>query len=188
MAASAAAAKPPAVHKPVFLPVKTSLGTTPIDLHDDESHTIVYRYQLAGQDSSTTATDKVVDVTKAIARENVLDFFYPHALQAGGGEMAQESLDRLNMRRDVFLLALSAVQALPASDKWSFYQIAGIHGLPHDPFDGVESGDYDPRDPERWGGYCQHGSSLPLLAPPLRDAPGAVHYPPGKAPRLHCHL
>lgn len=139
----------------VFLPSKSLLGTTPVDPQDDQSHAIVYRYPLQEADEGGK-----VDVTTAIVRENVLDFFYPHTLQSGGAKTAQDSLDRLNMRRDVFLLAFAAVQSLDPNDKWSFYQIAGIHGLPHAPYDGVDQGDWDPKNPEWWGGYCQHGSPL----------------------------
>ncbi|MCO5550206.1 hypothetical protein L7F22_003688 [Adiantum nelumboides] len=139
----------------VFLPSKSLLGTQPVDPQDDESHAIVYRYPLAEGRLRGT-----VDVSKAIVREDALDFFYPHTLQSGGTKMEEGSLERMKMKRDVFLLAFSAVQALDANDKWSFYQIAGIHGLPHAPYDGVVNGDWDPKNPEWWGGYCQHGSPL----------------------------
>eukprot|EP00250_Pteridium_aquilinum_P020881 c24976_g3_i1 orf=749-2773(-) len=142
------------VQKPVLLPIKSLLGTTPVHPQDDESHAVIYRYPLSDDASAGQA-----DVTKAIARENVLDFFYPHTLELGGSEKTKESLDWLKIRRDVFLLAFSAVQGLEANDRWSFYQIAGIHGYPHAPFDGDE-GNWDPKNPEWWGGYCQHGSPL----------------------------
>ena len=37
----------------------------------------------------------------------------------------------------------------------SFFQVAGIHGLPYIPWDGV-TGDPD----AQWAGYCTHGSVL----------------------------
>lgn len=138
--------------EPVVLRSKSLLGAQPVDPQDNKSHAVLYRYAL-GDDKEE------VDLTKAVPRENVLDFFYPHLLEAGGAKKKQQSLDLLNQRRDVFLLAFEAVQGLPADDKWSFYQIAGIHGLPHSPYDGDE-GDWDPSNPDWWGGYCQHGNPL----------------------------
>jgi len=45
------------------------------------------------------------------------------------------------------------------SDFQSFFQVAGIHGLPNTPWDGAV-GD-KPWDPNtQWGGYCTHGSVL----------------------------
>lgn len=142
-------------HKPVYLPIKTSLGTQPIDPQDDDSHAVIYRYPL---DTNSSNSDEG-DVLTAIPRVDVLEFFYPHTLAGGGAPTSEASLNWLKMRRDVFLLALSAVQALDSTDKWSYYQIAGIHGLPHAPYDGDE-GDWDPKNPDWWGGYCQHGSPL----------------------------
>ncbi|KAH7282540.1 hypothetical protein KP509_35G035400 [Ceratopteris richardii] len=143
-----------ATHKSLFLHAKTSLGTTPVEPSDYATHSYVYRYPLPVDSNGS------VDVAKAVVRENALDFFYPHMLMSGGEEMAAEALTKMKMRRDVFLLAFAAVQALDANDRWSFYQIAGIHGLPHAPFDGIVNGDWDPRNPDWWGGYCQHGSPL----------------------------
>ncbi|KAH7441982.1 hypothetical protein KP509_03G065100 [Ceratopteris richardii] len=140
----------------IFLPVKTSLGTTPADPKDDKTHSYVYRYNLPlSADGNGT-----VDVTKAIARESALDFFYPHSLLSDGGVTSTDALNTMKMKRDVFLMAFAAVQALDHTDKWSYYQIAGIHGLPHEPYDNVESEDWDPKNPEWWGGYCHHGSPL----------------------------
>jgi tyrosinase len=45
------------------------------------------------------------------------------------------------------------------TDVQSFFQVAGIHGLPNIPWDGA-TGD-QPFDPNtQWGGYCTHGSVL----------------------------
>ena len=42
----------------------------------------------------------------------------------------------------------------------SFFQVAGIHGLPNQPWDGVVgSTPFDPNSGQ-WGGYCTHGSVL----------------------------
>eukprot|EP00250_Pteridium_aquilinum_P017985 c23884_g1_i1 orf=132-2228(-) len=141
-----------AASAPMVLRSKTSLGTEPVDPQDNKSHAVIYRYSIGDE------KDDHVDLDKAVARESVLDFFYPHS-KSGGTKRSKESLDWLKQRRDVFLLAFQNVLALDASDKWSFYQIAGIHGLPHAPYDGDE-GDWDPSNPDWWGGYCQHGSPL----------------------------
>jgi len=44
------------------------------------------------------------------------------------------------------------------ADELSFFRIAGIHGLPYEPWNGAGE---KPLDPEtRWAGYCVHGSTL----------------------------
>eukprot|EP00250_Pteridium_aquilinum_P013878 c21630_g2_i1 orf=1-1068(-) len=122
----------------------------PIDPHDNpEDHAVIRRYDLGREG----------DLTTAMPRENVLNFFYPHSLEVNGIRKDDNDLSRLKMRRDLFLLAFSKVQSLPSSDKWSFYQIGGIHGLPHVPYDGAK-GSWDPTIQSWWGGYCQHGSPL----------------------------
>ena len=133
---------------------KTLLGTQPISYTDNQSPHHIYRYPLP-----TLHGSSFPDITRAVPRENVLDFFYLHTLDSGGGPKLAESIDRLKMRRDVFLLAYSAVQALGPDDRWSYYQIAGIHGLPHAPYDG-DQGEWDAFNNEWWGGYCQHGTPL----------------------------
>lgn len=100
-----------------------------------------------------------------IARESVVDFFYPHIAckkaceklerkrtQKLSDAETRELLLRLQMRRDVCLLAFEAVQKLPPTDKWSFFQIGGIHGLPYTLYDGAGK--------EGEEGYCKHGSPL----------------------------
>eukprot|EP00250_Pteridium_aquilinum_P013881 c21630_g4_i1 orf=1-1044(-) len=132
--------------------VPSCLLPGPIDPHNNpQDHAIISRYAL-GHDG---------DLTTAVCRENVLDFFYPHALQLHGRWKSEKDLSKLHMRRDLFLLAFANVQSLPSSDKWSFYQIAGIHGLPHIPYDGA-IGALKPTASSggSWGGYCQHGSPL----------------------------
>lgn len=129
-------------------PSKTRLSPDPVDPHDSTSFAAIYRYPLLHG-----------DLTNAVPRENVLDFFYPHQLLAGGAKKPTLDLDRLKQRRDLFLLAFEAVQQLPSSDKWSFYQIAGIHGLPHAPYDG-DKGNVWTASSDWWGGYCQHGNPL----------------------------
>ncbi|RIA91548.1 hypothetical protein C1645_821961 [Glomus cerebriforme] len=69
--------------------------------------------------------------------------------------------DKLVEQRDLFLLGFAAVQQKDdPNDPTSFYQIAGIHGLPYEPYDGV-TGTYNKKNADtHWGGYCRHGDIL----------------------------
>lgn len=53
---------------------------------------------------------------------------------------------------DLYLLALSDFQAVEQSDPLSYFQIAGIHGYPHIPWDGVSGAGPFP-------GYCMHAAT-----------------------------
>ncbi|PQE32183.1 di-copper centre-containing protein [Rutstroemia sp. NJR-2017a WRK4] len=53
---------------------------------------------------------------------------------------------------NLFLLAMMDFQAIDQSKINSFYQIAGIHGYPLVPWDGVQGSGFN--------GYCTHGSNL----------------------------
>lgn len=65
------------------------------------------------------------------------------------------------LQRDLFLQAFAAIEKLPVDDHRSFYQIAGIHGLPYEPYRGSVNEDYPWRESnESWGGYCHHSSVL----------------------------
>ncbi|KAF0384961.1 Di-copper centre-containing protein [Gigaspora margarita] len=81
-------------------------------------------------------------------------------------------LDVLDMYNDEkyrpqFDLLVQSYQAIfdrPYEDMRSFYQIAGIHGLPYSAYDGVK-GDHEYHNDTdwaqgRWGGYCHHGDVL----------------------------
>lgn len=132
-------------------PLRPGLCPGPIDPHDDPNASLVLRRYALGCEG---------DLTTAFPRENVLTFFYPRLLELDGKHKDKNDLVERQMRRDLFLLAFAAVQSLPPSDKWSYYQIAGIHGLPHVPYDGA-TGSWDPSlGSNWWGGYCQHGSPL----------------------------
>jgi Common central domain of tyrosinase len=54
---------------------------------------------------------------------------------------------------NLFLLALRKLQGLPANYVLSYFQIAGIHGLPAKDWDGVRG----PGSQFTAGGYCTHG-------------------------------
>lgn len=59
----------------------------------------------------------------------------------------------LTTLRDLFVQALAVMQAAPESDWLSWHQIAGIHGLPFKPYNGVEQ---VPGGDDK-AGYCPHG-------------------------------
>ncbi|KAK1776245.1 hypothetical protein QBC45DRAFT_333352 [Copromyces sp. CBS 386.78] len=56
---------------------------------------------------------------------------------------------------DLYILALSEMQAMDESDELSYFGLAGIHGLPHKPWNGVEQVDGAPDV-----GYCPHGETI----------------------------
>lgn len=57
---------------------------------------------------------------------------------------------------NLYILAMTAFQAANQSDMFSYYQLAGIHGVPNVPWDGVAA------NPNAAGavGYCTHSSVL----------------------------
>jgi len=63
----------------------------------------------------------------------------------------------LTLQRDLFLLALKQLMAVPSKDSGSFYQIGGIHGEPYAPYDRVG---LEEAEGSEFGGYCWHGSQL----------------------------
>lgn len=48
------------------------------------------------------------------------------------------SMPKYAHQKDLFIQAYAAVQGKPVDDIKSFYQIAGIHGLPYQSYDNVE--------------------------------------------------
>ncbi|KAI0396602.1 Di-copper centre-containing protein [Xylariaceae sp. FL0594] len=61
---------------------------------------------------------------------------------------------------DLFIRGLDALQSRPEGDERSYFQLAGIHGRPYIPYNGV--GPVASQGPS-WGGYCPHMS--PQLIP-----------------------
>ncbi|KAJ7620093.1 tyrosinase [Roridomyces roridus] len=62
--------------------------------------------------------------------------------------------------QDQFSLYIQALQKIYGQDQPtvdSFFSIAGIHGLPYQPWDGSGA---KPVDPQGWEGYCTHGNVL----------------------------
>lgn len=81
-----------------------------------------------------------------------------------GAQNAGGVLERLPIQRmmstqpdtfNMFLYALSAMQAVPETNSLSYYQIAGIHGRPFTPWQEAFNQNMDPGT-----GYCTHGSAL----------------------------
>ena len=63
-----------------------------------------------------------------------------------------------SIQSNLFLQAFDALQNLPEDDYNSYFQISGIHGLPHVPYRGSVNSGVSSR---RWStGYCQHSSVL----------------------------
>ncbi|KAJ7775767.1 tyrosinase [Mycena maculata] len=60
----------------------------------------------------------------------------------------------------LYIQALQKIYGQNQPDVDSFFSIAGIHGLPYQPWDGSGSNAVDPEDPEAWQGYCTHGNVL----------------------------
>ncbi|CAG8657383.1 2553_t:CDS:2 [Dentiscutata erythropus] len=64
---------------------------------------------------------------------------------------------------DLLVQGYQALQDRPYEDMRSYYQVAGIHGLPYTAYDGVTGANpYNSSEfsEGRWGGYCQHGNIL----------------------------
>ncbi|KAK0734565.1 common central domain of tyrosinase-domain-containing protein [Lasiosphaeria miniovina] len=70
-------------------------------------------------------------------------------------ELQQTFPDQFNL----YILGLQGLQGLDESQLTSYYQIAGIHGMPFKPWDGVGS-DSDWEESSGFGGYCTHSSIL----------------------------
>lgn len=60
---------------------------------------------------------------------------------------------------NLYVLGLQHLQGLDENQLTSFYQIAGIHGLPYKPWNGVGS-NTDWQRSSGFGGYCTHSSIL----------------------------
>ncbi|CAG8505735.1 20245_t:CDS:2 [Dentiscutata erythropus] len=66
---------------------------------------------------------------------------------------------------DLLVQSYQVIYDRPYEDMRSFYQIAGIHGLPYTTYDGVTGGVHEYNNQTdwakgRWGGYCHHGDIL----------------------------
>jgi len=86
---------------------------------------------------------------KIVARQNLIQFIYPNR------SANKPEQDEAQIRRDLFLQGFGTLKHKHLEDPRSFYQIAGIHGLPWEPYDGITN---DPE--EKFSGYCEHGSIL----------------------------
>ncbi|KAI0152619.1 Di-copper centre-containing protein [Xylariaceae sp. FL1272] len=70
-----------------------------------------------------------------------------HVLEDTGGPMW-----------DLFIRGLDALQNMPEEDPRSHFAVAGIHGMPFEPYNGV-----GPVIGGSGGGYCPHGAQLVVL-------------------------
>ncbi|CAG8803344.1 28639_t:CDS:2, partial [Racocetra persica] len=66
---------------------------------------------------------------------------------------------------DLLVQSYQAIYDRPYYDMRSFYQVAGIHGLPFEPYDGATGGAHEYKNETDWatgrfGGYCHHGTVL----------------------------
>jgi len=64
---------------------------------------------------------------------------------------------------NLYFLAMESFMSDKESVKaLSYYEISGIHGQPHRPWDGVKSANFQPTGSsvDRNSGYCSHGSAL----------------------------
>ncbi|KAF2184778.1 Di-copper centre-containing protein [Zopfia rhizophila CBS 207.26] len=105
--------------------------------------------------SSVTASPIGESFVKKIARQDG-SFYAITGVNTGTVEPRLEirELKQQPEAWNLFLLALQRFKAMDQSDKISFFQIAGIHGEPLIPWDGVQAtGDASV-------GYCPHGSNL----------------------------
>ncbi|KAH6906532.1 tyrosinase [Coprinopsis sp. MPI-PUGE-AT-0042] len=59
--------------------------------------------------------------------------------------------EKYAVQRDLLYNAMAAFQHIPYSDMLSYFQVAGVHGMPHVPWD--EPGMYHPQ-------YCEHGTLI----------------------------
>jgi tyrosinase len=55
---------------------------------------------------------------------------------------------------NLYLLGLEALQGMDENSLTSYYQLAGIHGMPYKPYNGVAG------LPGAVGGYCTHSSTI----------------------------
>lgn len=132
-------------------------------------------FQMKGE-GAVIATVVVKAHKKPALRLPVEEFFYPkddrsddskkEGEQDGGSTKSkkeQEEQEKLREellqeqkkkrdQRDLFLRAFLRMTHKDPDDPYSFYQIAGIHGLPYTDYDKVPSAES--------GGYCTHGSPL----------------------------
>lgn len=94
-----------------------------------------------------------------LLEERQSSFTLVTGVQQGGVQPRLEVRQMYNTKPDqwnVFLLGMQRMQRQAQNNKLSFYQIAGIHGVPNIPWDGVT------QNPASGGavGYCTHSSVL----------------------------
>ncbi|CAI6340671.1 unnamed protein product [Periconia digitata] len=93
-----------------------------------------------------------------VKRQN--GFFVVHPIEDGGVQPRLNIRDLAGKSENkelwaLYILAIKRLQAVDQKEKLSYYQVAGIHGQPWIPWDGVPSWTDDPH----WG-YCPHNGNL----------------------------
>lgn len=85
--------------------------------------------------------------------------FTPVTGAVSGGIVLRKKIQQLQSEDpdvfNMFLWSLYMMQRVSETEPLSYYQIAGIHGLPHIPWGEAPRDDHDPDY-----GYCTHGSAL----------------------------
>ncbi|KAJ4338876.1 hypothetical protein N0V87_003561 [Didymella glomerata] len=113
-------------------------------------------------------------IVRAHRRRHVVADIHPHIRRQDDiypvlgipGQGVNTTVPRLEIRElqrnpdlfNVYLLGLQRWQNASQDDKFSYFQVAGIHGRPFIPWDGVAG---RPQPPEGYKeGYCHHSSNL----------------------------
>lgn len=78
------------------------------------------------------------------------------------------TLPKFAEQRDLLVLSLREAMDMNPNDPMSFYQIAGIHGMPALPWNNItnKTTPYNNATAaNRWMGYCEHGEfhSVPVI-------------------------
>ncbi|KAF9444741.1 polyphenol oxidase [Macrolepiota fuliginosa MF-IS2] len=88
-----------------------------------------------------------------------------HLVIAGLGGGVQPRLEINNFVHDdrqfsLYVQALNKMYADDQSNVPSYFQVAGIHGLPFTAWDGASTPGFTADPNQQWAGYCTHGSTL----------------------------
>lgn len=78
------------------------------------------------------------------------------SLQLHGSGLSTKAPRLTFCARDLYIQAIQAMQNMDSDDDLSWFQLAGIHGMPFNEWDGA-----GPKQGDGWLGYCPHGVRLP---------------------------
>lgn len=113
---------------------KTKIPTT--DLARVESHTV----------------EDGIPYVRGLPCRREISYFYPLTDTTPGK-------DQIQKQWTLFVLALQKFQARYVDDRLSYYQVASIHGLPGQPWDGIDIPDKND-DGGKEIGFCHHNDPL----------------------------